>query len=141
MSKEQLINNLSSIEQFFKGKDIYEKDSIEFAEIYLGGRLLPYQKLMLRTLYLKENINTIISRALQKELNLTTKARLTYSISKAVNGEKVLFMSPKKNINKYVSYTERFIELNKSIFEENEITYSTDENVIRFNTGGSIEFN
>jgi hypothetical protein len=98
---------------------------------------------MLRALYLKDNIPTIISRQMQKELNYATKTRLTHAISVAVNGEKVLFMSTEKYVNQYINYIKRFIETNRWMFEESEVTYTINENktIIKFNTGGSIEFN
>lgn len=140
MSKKQLINNLSNIENFFLMKDKYKNNPILFAEDFYGVKLLSYQKILLKTLYEKDNVLNVLSKQMQKELNFTTKARLTQSISAAILGRKVLFLSPKKDINKYIDYIKSFIESNMNMFEENDITYNVDGNIVKFNTGGSIEF-
>lgn len=105
-------------------------------------KLLPYQKILLKAMCTKDNVlSNMLSRQKQKELNYSTKARLTNCIQLVILGEKVLLMCPKKYTNKYFKYIINFIESNINLFEENDITYNIENDIIKFNTGGQIEIN
>ena len=53
-------SNLNVIHKQWKFDKYYEKHPDEFAEQYLGCELLPYQKILLKALNVKDNIRTLL---------------------------------------------------------------------------------
>jgi len=90
------------------------------------------QKILLHSLLLKEK---------QKELlSISTKIKLIECIVAAILGKKTLFIDANKNINKDLEYIINLIDLNENIFIKNNIIYKKENDILHFNTGGSIEF-
>jgi hypothetical protein len=109
----------------------------KFIEDIYGVKLLPYQKLLLNLMNTKENINYYISRARQGGVSFTSKFRLAMCVSEAILGQKVLICDGSRKIA--IKDIIKIIELN--VPTESDIGYEVKDNIINFNTGGSIELN